>query len=60
MDKLQRLHDELDVTNAAAPKFYIAIQLLRPNDVTLDAVLDVGNLLEQIRRRTLWVDEWLM
>src|SRR4029077_4809278 len=31
MDKLQRLHDELDVANAAAPKFYVALQLFRPN-----------------------------
>ena len=50
MDKLQRLHDELDVANAAAPKFYVALQLFRPNHVALDAVLDVRNLLEQIRR----------
>ena len=60
MDKLQRLHDELDVANAAAPKFYVAIQLFRPNQIALDAVLDVRNLLEQIRRWTPWVDERLM
>src|SRR5215475_14421252 len=60
MDKLQRLNNELDVANAASPKFYIALQLFRPNHVTLDAVLDVGNLLEQIWRYTLGVDEWLM
>src|SRR4029077_2653568 len=60
MDKLQRLHDELDVANAAASKFYVALQLFRPNYVALDAVLDVRNLLEQIRRCTFRVDEWLM
>src|SRR5262249_5315543 len=40
MDKLQRLHDELDVTNAATPKFYIALQLVRPNHIALDAVFN--------------------
>jgi len=54
------LHDKFDVTNAAAAKFYIAIEFFRPNDVAFDAVLDVRNLLEQIRRWTFWVDEWLM
>ncbi len=60
MDKLQRLHDELDVANAAAPKFYVALQLFRPNHVALDAVLDFRNLIEQIGRCTLWVNERLM
>ena len=60
MDQLERLHDELDVANAAAPKFYVALQLFRPNHVALDAVLDVRNLIEQIWRCTLWVDERLM
>ena len=60
MNELQRLHDELDVANAAAPKFYIAPQLLRPNHVTLDAVLNIANLLEQIWRYTLRVDKRLM
>ena len=33
MDKLQRLHDELDVANATAPKFHVALQLFWPNHV---------------------------
>src|SRR5262245_57778379 len=60
MDQLECLDDELDLANAAASKFYIALQLFRPNHVTLDAVLDVRNLLEQIRRSTPWIDERLM
>src|SRR5262249_24883285 len=60
MDKLQRLYDELDVANAAAPEFYIALQLFRPNHVALDAVFNACNFLEQIWRCTLWVDERLM
>ena len=60
MDQLERLHDELHVANAAAPKFYVALQLFRPNHVALDAVFDFRNLIEQIGRCTLWVNERLM
>ena len=60
MDKLERLHDELDVPNAASPKFYIALQFFRPNHVALDPMFDVRNLLEQVWCRTLWIDERLM
>src|SRR5215813_3191527 len=60
MDELQRLHDELDVPNTALPKFYIALQSIRPNHVALDSVFDVRDLLEQIWRCTPGVNERLM
>ena len=37
MNELQRLHDELDVADAAAPKFDVAIQLFRCLLYTSDA-----------------------
>src|ERR1044071_8697412 len=60
MDKLQCLDDELDFTDSAAPKLYVASKLFRSNHVAFDAMLDVRYLIEQIWRCTPWVDEWLM
>src|SRR5438552_10984628 len=60
MDQLQRLHNEFDVTNAAAPEFYVALELLCSNDVALNAMLDTRNLIQQIGVGALWVNERLM
>src|SRR5437868_10618263 len=60
MDQLQRLHDEFDVANAAASEFYVALQLFGSDNVALDAVLDICNLIQQIVRRALGIDERLM
>jgi len=46
VDKLQRLHDEFDVANAAGSKFYVALQFFRSNNIALDAMLDFRNLLQ--------------
>jgi hypothetical protein len=45
---LQGLHDELDFANAAAPQFYVALQLVRADDVTFDTVFDAGDFVQQI------------
>src|SRR5205809_6832791 len=60
MDQLQRLHNEFDVANAAAPEFYVALELFCPNDVALNAMLDARNLIQQIGTGALWVNERLM
>src|SRR5213076_1111154 len=60
MDQLHRLQNEFDVTNAAAPEFYVALELFCPNDVALNAMLDARNLIQQIGTGALWVNERLM
>ena len=60
MHQLQRLHDEFDVANAAAPKFYIALQLFRSNKVAFDTVLDACNLIQQIGRRAFRINKRLV
>src|SRR5205823_12573920 len=60
MDQLQRLHNEFDVANAAAPEFYVALELFCPNDVALNAMLDARNLIQQIGAGALGVNERLM
>ena len=60
MDQLQRLHDKFDVANAAASEFYVALQVFRSNNVTLDASFDACNLIQQVVRRALRVNERLM
>src|SRR5512138_3080291 len=51
MNKLQSLHDEFDLANTAASKFHVPVQLVLADDVALDAPLDAGDLIQQIRRR---------
>ena len=46
MDKLQGLHDEFDLANSAASKFYVAFELVRADDVALDASLDTSDLIQ--------------
>src|SRR2546428_471737 len=46
--------------NAAAAEFDVAFKLVWPDHVALDASLDVGNLIEQIGRRALWINKRLM
>ena len=60
VNKLQRLHDEFDVANAAASKFYVPLQFLRPDNVAFDAMLDFRNLVQQIRCGGPRIDERLM
>src|SRR6266568_1832778 len=60
MDKLKCLHDKLDFANATAAEFDVAFKLIVSDDVALDASLDVGDLVEQIGRRTLRINERLM
>src|SRR5947208_16953798 len=60
MDQLQRLHDGVDVANAAAPESYVALELFCSNNVALDAKLDARNLIQQIGVGALWVNERLM
>src|SRR5215469_12914118 len=60
MDKLQGLHDEFDLANTAAPKFYVAFQLFGSDHVAFDAVLDVRDLCQQIGSCAFWVNERLM
>ena len=60
VDKLKCLHDKLDFANATAAEFDVAFKLIVSDDVALDAPFDVGNLVEQIGRRTLRINERLM
>src|ERR687888_279729 len=50
VDKLQCLHDEFDLANTTAPKFYVA----------LDAPLDTGDFIQQIGRCAFRVNKRLM
>src|SRR5215467_15215276 len=60
VDKLQRLHDKLDLPNPAASQFYVALQFVCADDVALDAPFDVGDFIQQISRHTPWVNKRLM
>src|SRR5262249_39197549 len=60
MDKLQCLHDEFDLANTTASKLYVALELVRPDYVALDAPLDTGNFIQQIGRRAFRVNKRLM
>src|SRR6266487_3173550 len=60
MDQLQRLHDKFDVANAAASEFYVALEVFCSNNVALDAAFDACNLIQQIVRRALGINERLM
>src|SRR4030095_3665878 len=52
--------DEFDLANTAASKFHVAFQLVRADDVALNAPLDVGDFIQQIGRRAFWIDKRLM
>ena len=60
VDELQRLHDEFDFANAADTELDVALEFVRSNYIALDAALDVGDLLEQIGRCALRINERLM
>src|SRR6185312_1478845 len=60
VDKLQSLHDEFDLANTAASKFHVAFELVRADDVALDAPLDTGNFIQQIGRCARGINERLM
>ena len=49
MNELQGLHDKLDLADAAAAEFHVAMQVLRANNIALNALLDVRDLPEQDR-----------
>src|SRR5438552_18688404 len=57
VDELQRLHDEFDFANAADTELDVALELVRSNYIALDAALDVGDLLEQIGRCALPIND---
>ena len=60
VDELKCLHHELDFANATAAEFDVAFKLVWSDHVALDASLDVGNLIEQIGGRALWINKRLM
>src|SRR6266567_3721424 len=60
VDKLQGLHDEFDLANSAASKFHIAFELVRADDVALDAPFDTGDLIQQIGRCAPGINKRLM
>ena len=60
MDNLQGLYDEFDLANAAASKFHVALQLVRADNVALNASLDAGDFIQQIGRRAFGVNKRLM
>src|SRR6266536_4464582 len=60
VDKLERLHDEFDLANAAASKFHVAFELVCADDVALDAPLNARNFIQQIGRCASGINERLM
>src|SRR5215475_13647597 len=60
VDKLQCLDNEFDLANTAASKFHVTFELICTDYITLDALLDVGDFIKQIRRRTFGVNKGLM
>ena len=60
VDQLQGLHDEFDFANTTASKLYVAFELVRADDVTLDTPLDAGDFIQQIGRRAFGINERLM
>jgi len=60
VDELQRLHDEFDFATAADTELVVALDFVRSNYIALDAAIDVGDLLEEIGRRALWINKRLM
>src|SRR5439155_26327921 len=60
VDKLQSLHDEFDLANPSASKLHVAFQLIRADDVALDAPLDTGDFVQQVGRCAFGVNERLM
>src|SRR6266576_6352648 len=60
VDKLQGLHDELDLANPAASKFHVAFELVRTDNVAFDALLDTGNFIQQIGRSAPGINKRLM
>src|SRR5437764_13685065 len=60
VDKLQSLHDEFDLANPSASKLHVAFQLIRADDVALDAPLDAGDFGQQVGRCAFGVNERLM
>src|ERR1051326_9068795 len=60
MRELQRLHDEFDFANTADTELDIPMQLVGSNYIAFDAALNVGDLLQQVRRGALGIDKRLM
>src|SRR4029453_12369413 len=60
VDKLKCLHDEFDLANAAPSQLDVALEIVGSDHVALDASLDVGDLIEQIGRRTFGINKRLM
>src|SRR5947208_2806753 len=57
VNKLERLHDKFDLANAAGAQLDVAAEILLAHDISLDASLDAGDLVEQIRRGTARINE---
>src|SRR5436190_13604881 len=60
MQELECLNDKFDFTNPACAQLDVLPDVFIANDVPLDPSFDRGNLLKQIRRRTLRINERLM
>ena len=60
VDKLQRLYNEFDFANTTAAKFDVPLQFALSDDIAFDSPFDIGDLVQQIRRRTFRVNERLM
>src|SRR5687768_3963626 len=60
VEKLQRLHDELNLANPARTQLHIASDIFVADNVALDAPFDSRDLLEHVRRRTLRKNKRLM
>src|ERR1043166_2557306 len=59
VDKLERLDNKFDFANATRAELDVPFQVLLSNHVAFDPAFDAGDFVQQIGRRTSWVNEGL-
>src|SRR5581483_7428797 len=60
VNKLQGLDNKFDVANTAAPKLYVAFEVVRANDIALNTLFDVGNFIQQVSSRAPGINKRLV
>src|SRR5262249_23939570 len=60
VNELQLLHDKLALANPAATELQVAFHRIHPDYIAFNPSFDRGDLIEQIRRWTAWINERLM
>src|SRR4029077_7214476 len=59
VDELERLDNKFDFANATCAELDVPFQVLLSNHVAFDPAFDAGDFVQQIGRRTSWVNEGL-